>query len=403
MQILIQGASIAGPVLAYWLTRSGHDVTVVERAPGLRKTGGHAVDLFRPAMEISQRMGVLPHIEARATGTETLLAYRPWSSRPARIDYLKLEKTMSDRHVEIMRDDLSEIYYDAARDDVEYLFGDQITSISDDGNVTFTHAAGRRFDVVVGADGLHSGVRQLVFGDVPERFLGGYLSVVSVPRSLAREGEMTGYFEPNRVAMVYTADHLDDARAVFIFRPKSRLDFDHRDVGCQKSQLRAAFTGRSDQVDIWLDELGHTPTFYFDAITQLEMGEWSRGRVTLVGDAGYCPGPAVGGSASLAVYGAYVLACELTRAGGDHAAAFAAYERTMMPSVLGARKLARVNAKTIVAGSRLGVMGLIGVGRLISVLPLGVSQAIARLNDRGVRLYDTMPLPETTPRLHSGR
>ena len=281
---------------------------MVERAPGLRKTGGHAIDLFRPAMEISERMGVLPRIEARATGTEILMAHRPWSSRPARIDYLKIEKTMSDRHVEIMRDDLSEIYYDAARDDVQYIFGDHIASISGDGDVTFAHAAGRRFDIVVGADGLHSGVRQLVFGDVPQRFLGGYLSVVSVPKSLAHNGEMTGYFQPDRVAMVYTADHLDDARAVFIFRPKSALDFDHRDVARQKKQLRAAFAGIPAEVDTWLDEVGRTPTFYFDAITQLEMAEWSRGRVTLVGDAGYCPGPAVGGSTSLAVYGAYVLA-----------------------------------------------------------------------------------------------
>ena len=188
MRILISGASIAGPVLAYWLNRSGIDVTVVERAPALRKTGGHAVDLFRPAMEISERMGVLPRIEARATGTAVLTVHRPWASRPARIDYLKLEKAMSDRHVEIMRDDLSEIYYDAARDDVEYLFGDQITSITDDGDVTFEHAAPQRFDVVVGADGLHSGVRRLTFGDdVAERFLGGYLAVLSVPKSLAHE------------------------------------------------------------------------------------------------------------------------------------------------------------------------------------------------------------------------
>jgi 2-polyprenyl-6-methoxyphenol hydroxylase-like FAD-dependent oxidoreductase len=394
VRVLIQGASIAGPVLAYWLTQSGHEVTLIERAPGLRKTGGHAIDLFRPAMEISERMGVLPRIEALATGTTTLTAHHPWSSRPALIDYLKVEKTMSDRHVEIMRDDLSEIYYDAARDDVEYIFDDHIASISGDGDVTFAHAAGRRFDIVVGADGLHSGVRQLVFRDVPERFLGGYLSVVSVPKSLARKGEMTGYFEPNRVAMVYTADHLDDARAVFIFRPKTSLNFDHRDVARQKNQLRAAFAGTSAEVDIWLDEVGRTPTFYFDAITQLEMARWSRGRVTLVGDAGYCPGPAVGGSTSLAVYGAYVLAVELARANGDHAAAFAAYERMMMPSVLGSRKVARVNAKAIVAGSRLGVMGLIGVGRLISALPLRVSQEIARLNSRGVRLYDTMPLPD---------
>lgn len=395
MRILISGASVAGPVLAYWLTRRGFDVTVVERAPALRKTGGHAVDLFRPAMEISERMGVLPRIEEYATGTTVLSVHRPWASKPARIDYLKLTGAVSDRHVEIMRDDLSEIYFDASRHDAEYVFGDQITAITDDGDVSFEHGAARRFDLVVGADGLHSGVRRIVFGDdVPERFLGGYLAVVSVPKSLAREGEMDGYFEPNRVAMVYTADHLDDARAVFLFRPQQPLDYDHRDIARQQAQLRAAFTGMPAEVDRWLREVEHTPAFYFDAVTQLELTSWSRGRVTLVGDAGYCPGPAVGGSTSLAVYGAYVLAGEIAIAGGDHVAAFARYERMMMPSVLGSRSVARVNAKTIVPGSRWGVRALIGVARAVSVLPLGVTQALARLNRRGIRLYDSMPLPD---------
>ena len=137
---------------------------------------------------------------------------------------------------------------------------------------------------------------------------------------------MTGYFEPDRIAMVYTADHLDDARAVFIFRPRQPLDYDHRDAARQKDQLRSVFRGMDTVVDRWLEEVDHTPTFYFDAITQLEMTSWSSGRVTLVGDAGYCPGPAVGGSTSLAVYGAYVLAGEIAKAGGDHAAAFANYE-----------------------------------------------------------------------------
>jgi 2-polyprenyl-6-methoxyphenol hydroxylase-like FAD-dependent oxidoreductase len=394
MRVLISGASISGPVLAYWLSRIGFDVTVVERAPALRKTGGHAIDLFRPAMEISERMGVLPRIEARATGTTVLAVNRPWSSRPALIDYLKLEKVMSDRHVETMRDDLSEIYHDAGRDDVEYVFGDEITTISDDGDVTFRKGAPRRFDIIVGADGLHSGVRRIVFGDnVAERFLGGYISVVSVPKSLARDGLMNSYFEPGRVAMVYTADHLDDARAVFIFRPEHPLDFDHRDETRQRNQLRDAFTGVAPEVDAWLAELDRTPTFYFDAITQLESTTWSRGRVTLVGDAGYCPGPAVGGSTSLAVYGAYVLACALADADGDHTAAFTAYERTMMPSVVGSRSLARFNAKTIVPGSRWRLRALVATALAISAMPLGATQALARLNARGVRLYDTMPLP----------
>lgn len=394
MKVLISGASIAGPVLAYWLSRHGFDVTVVERSPALRKTGGHAVDLFRTAMEISERMGVLPDIEAHATGTTRMFIHRPGSSRPARLDYVKLIGAMSDRHVEIMRDDLSEIYYRAGRDDVEYLFGDTITSISADGDVTFGHNPPRRFDVVVGADGLHSGVRRLTFGDnISENFLGGYLSVVSVPKNLARDGEMTGYLKPGHMAGIYTADHLDDARAVYIFRPSQPLDYDYRDEDRQRAQLRAAFEHTAPEVDRWLAEIPRTPTFYFDAITQLQMRTWSRGRVTLVGDAGYCPGPAVGGSTSLAVYGAYVLAAEMVRAGDDHAAAFAAYERTMLPRVVSSRKLARVNAKTVVPMTGRGIRALVGAGQLISVLPLGVTQALARLNAKGVRLYDTMPLP----------
>src|ERR1700758_2529865 len=106
MQVLISGASIAGPVLAYWLTRSGFDVTVVERAPTLRKTGGHAVDLFRPSMEISAKMGVLPRIESLATGTDALTLHRKGRSHPTPVDLTKIVAAASDQHVEIMRDDL---------------------------------------------------------------------------------------------------------------------------------------------------------------------------------------------------------------------------------------------------------------------------------------------------------
>ncbi len=394
MKVLTSGASIAGPVLTYWLSRNRFDVTVVERAPALRKTGGHAVDLFRPAMEISERMGVLDRIESRATGTTTLALNRPPSTRWTNVDYVKLLAAMSDRHVEIMRDDLSEAYYDAVRDDAEFRFGDQITSITDAGEVTFEHGAPERYDLVIGADGLHSGVRRLTFGDqVRERFLGGYLAVVSVPKVLAPKGEMSGYLAPRRIAMIYTADHLDDARAVFMFRTQQPLDYHYRDVAGQQRQLRAAFAGLAPEVDYWLQETDRTPAFYFDAITQLEMSTWSRGRVTLVGDAGYCPGPAVGGSTSLAVYGAYVLAHALITARGDHTAAFAAYERTMAAPVAGSRTMARVNAKAIVPGSDWGTRALLGAARTVSLLPSGLTQRLARLNAKGVRLYDTMPLP----------
>jgi 2-polyprenyl-6-methoxyphenol hydroxylase-like FAD-dependent oxidoreductase len=396
MRILISGASIAGPVLAYWLTRRGFDVTVVERAPVLRKTGGHAVDLFRPAMDISELMGVLPQVMEHATGTERLLLYRGSASRPATIDYVKLLAAISDRHVEIMRDDLSEIYYDAGRDDVEYIFGDEITAIADDGHVTFAHGTPRDYDVIVGADGLHSGVRQLMFGEDASLtdFLGAYLAVISVPKSLARDGESIGFVDVDRLAMIYTADHLDDARAVFIFRPASPVHYDHRDIPHQKTLLHNRFSELAPTVNEWLGELDRTPTFYFDSITQLQLTSWSRGRVTLVGDAGYCPGPAVGGSTSIAVLGAYVLAGELERAAGDHIAAFRAYERVMTRPVIGSRALARTMAKTILPGSQLGVLAMMAAGQLVSMLPTGLTARIARLFDKGVRLYDSMPVPD---------
>ena len=395
MRVLISGASIAGPVLAYWLTRRGFEVTVVERAPHLRKTGGHAIDLFGPAMDIAEQMGVLDAVMAHATGTEHIYFHRRGARRPAHIDYHKLSSALSDRHVEIMRDDLSEIFYVAGRDAVEYLFGDHITGIGEDGDVTFASGPPRRFDLVIGADGLHSGVRQLVFGadSGHTEFLGAYLSVLSVPKSLAREGDMTGFIDVDRTAMIYTADHLDDARSVFIFRPVRAFHYDHRDTASQQHQLRDRFAGMSTEVDRWLDELGRTPAFYFDAVTQLQLTSWSRGRVTLVGDAGYCPGPAVGGSTSLAVIGAYVLAGELQRAGGDPAVAYPAYERVMCEPVLGARALAKSMAKNILPSSPLGVRALIAAGRLISVLPEPVTAVLAGLNSKGIRLYDSIEVP----------
>ncbi|MEV6607700.1 FAD-dependent monooxygenase [Kutzneria sp. NPDC051319] len=298
LRILVSGAGVAGPVLAYWLTRHGFSVTVVERAPALRRTGGHAVDLYRPAMEISARMGVLPRIEERATGTNRMTIHREGTRRPVRVDLSKVFRAASDRHVEVMRDDLSEIYHDATSDDVEYIFGDSVTAISPDGEVRFGNTEPRRFDLVVGADGLHSTVRRLVFGEESRfgDFIGAYLGVLSLPNAAGLDGELVMHVGVGRTAGMYGARHLGDARALFLFRSERELDYHHHDVPAQKALLRNAFDGLHPDVDRWLDELDRTPAFYFDSVTQLHMDTWSRGRVTLVGDAGYCPGPAVGGS-----------------------------------------------------------------------------------------------------------
>ncbi len=396
MRILVSGASIAGPVLAYWLTRYGFDVTVVERAPALRKTGGHAVDLFRPAMDITERMGVLPRVEALVTGTTRMTVHREGARRPAQVDLSKVFQATSDRHVEVMRDDLSEIYYDAGREEVEYLFGDSITALSPDGEVAFEHAPPRRFDVVVGADGLHSNVRRLVFGDEAglTTFIGAYLAVLSLPDTLGLDGEAVTHLGAGRTASLYSARHMSDARAVFLFRRDEPLDYHHRDVPRQKELLREAFAGMHPQVDGWLAELDTGGPFYFDSITQLRLDTWSRGCVTLVGDAGYCPGPAVGGSTSLAVLGAYVLAGELAAADGNHERAFAAYEREMSELVRRSRAFAAGAARALIPASRAGVWALARGGQLVSALPAGLTRAIAKLNTGGVRLHDSMPVKD---------
>jgi 2-polyprenyl-6-methoxyphenol hydroxylase-like FAD-dependent oxidoreductase len=389
MRVLISGASISGPVLAYWLTKHGFDVTVVERSPVLRKTGGHAVDLFRPSMDISEQMGVLPEIEQAATHMDRGTMYREGVRRPVRVNLGKVFEATSERHVEIFRDDLSEIYYGTTRDNVEYIFGDSITSISEDGDVTFENSPGQRFDVVVGADGLHSNVRKLIFGEVPSTFIGAHLAVMTVPKSVGVEGEYMFHMGAGRIAGIYSAAHMPDGRAVFLFR-SPKLDYHHRDVARQKELLRATYTGMHPDVDRWLTELDSTPGFYFDSVTQLRMDTWSKGRVTLVGDAGYCPGPAVGGSTSIAVIGAYVLAGELAAADGDHTRAFAAYEREMSEFVQQSRTFAISAAKTLIPGSKLGVWALAQGSRLASVLPTGLVRVLAKLNSKGMRMHDSM-------------
>ncbi|WP_394619224.1 FAD-dependent monooxygenase [Lentzea sp. JNUCC 0626] len=390
MRILVSGASVAGPVLAFWLTRYGHEVTVVERSPVLRKTGGHAVDLFKPAMDISERMGVLDRVEALATGTTRLSFLREGKRTPITGDVTKIFAAASDRHVEIMRDDLSEIYYDATRADVEYVFGDSITAIGEDGEVTFEAAPPRRFDLVIGADGLHSNVRRLVFGEVEKAFVGAYLAVLSVPREIGDPGAMTGHIGPGRMAAVYGARHLDDARALFLFR-SGELAYHHRDVARQKQLLREAFADLNPQVDGWMRYLDDDRAFYFDSITQLREDTWSRGRVALAGDAAYCPGPAIGGSTSLAVLGAYVLAGELSQS-GDHSAAFARYEHEMRPIVHDSRAFALGVAKTLIPATKAGVWGLTRGMQLVTTLPSWLLRPLAKLNSKGVRMHDSFPV-----------
>jgi 2-polyprenyl-6-methoxyphenol hydroxylase-like FAD-dependent oxidoreductase len=255
-----------------------------------------------------------------------------------------------------MRDDLARILYEPTLGEVEYVFGDSIRSIDQDRagvDVTFEHGRSRRFGLVIGADGQHSNVRRLVFG--PEsrftRHLGAYLCIFSVPNHLDLRYQMLAWAVPGKVVLVYSARHNTEARAMFAFR-SGPLRYDFRDAAQQQRLVRQAFAGESWEAPRLLAEMDRAPDFYFDATSQIRMDSWSRGRVTLVGDAGYGPAPAVGGGTALAVVGAYVLAGELAAAGGDHEAAFRSYERVMREMVVRSRAIAPSVIKTFIPATR---------------------------------------------------
>ncbi|MFD8284829.1 FAD-dependent monooxygenase [Streptomyces solisilvae] len=337
-RVLISGASIAGPALAYWLNLYGFRVTVVERAPGPRP-GGQAIDVRGPALEVCERMGVLEEIRARRTGLRGMsMVDDNGKELFSTTKHTASGGSLSSTDIEILRDDLSSVLLTAGGDGIEYLYNDSIAALAqgtDEVAVTFHRGDSRAFDIVVAADGVHSSTRALVFG--PEenflRHLGGYLGVWTVPNYLGLDrweviyqmpgdvwGGMVMSVRDNTEARVFVGVHSDEPPATFL---------GSRSVSDQKRLVAERYKDARWEMPRLLEYMWGAPDFHFDATAQIHMDSWSRGRVTLVGDAGYCGSPMSGQSTSMAVVGAYVLAGELKAAGGDHTAAFAAYEREL--------------------------------------------------------------------------
>ncbi|QES06652.1 FAD-dependent oxidoreductase [Streptomyces venezuelae] len=355
--VLISGASVAGPALALWLHRYGFTPTVVERAPELR-TGGYKVDIRGTSVEICRRMGILDAIRAHSTdmrgGSYVDDQGRTIGELPADIFGGRVEGDD-----EIMRGELARILHERTRDDVEYLFGDSIATLDeyteDGGGVTVTFESGavRRFDLVVGADGLHSHTRRLVFG--PEerykRHLGAYISIFTAPNHLELDRWETYHALPGKLVCAYSSAGETDAKNLFIFS-SPELPYHHRDITAQKRLLTEAFTGDRWEIPRLLGHAADADDLYFDSISLIEMDRWSKGRVVLLGDAAHCASPASGQGTGLALTGAYVLAGELARAGGDHTVAFARYEAHMRPGVERNQKLAEGFVKEMTVGAK---------------------------------------------------
>ncbi|WP_410658641.1 FAD-dependent monooxygenase [Amycolatopsis sp. lyj-112] len=335
--VLISGAGIAGPALAFWLRKRGFAPTVVERAPALRE-GGSAVDFRGEQMTLLKRMGILEDIRAKeiAMGSQVVI-----DSRGKKI--AEMPSVFFSGEVEIERGDLTRILYEHTKDDTEYVFGDWITGLDEqrDGvEVTFANSEQRRFDLVVGADGLHSGVRRLTFGD-EERFrtdLGFHTAGFVVPNHLDLDHLGLICSVPGRTVMAASGRDRSVLNVSFLFASDS-LEVPRRDVEAQKKVVMERFAGMGWEVPKLLEGLKDADDVYFDSLSQIYLDKWSKGRIVLLGDAAYCAGPG-GSGTGLAMMGAYILSGELAAAHGDHEVAFARYEEKLRGAVKVSQKQA---------------------------------------------------------------
>ncbi|WP_157535402.1 FAD-dependent monooxygenase [Nocardia inohanensis] len=358
-RILIAGAGIAGLTLAYWLARHGFRPTVVERATRLR-TGGQGVDIRAEAIEIVERMGLLDEIRAAATDVTGMRFVDAAGGELARIDMRATRDRSGSAEVEIMRGDLVRMLHDAASGTVEFRFGDSITALAQDADgvtVTFEHGEPQRFDLVVGAEGLHSAVRRLAFGPESEfvQYRGHYFAFGNADAALGPDRWVTMHNpEPGRMVGVYRSGNHPQAKAYFMFR-SPELDYDYRDPESARRLLRAHFAAENGwQATQLLADAMADPELYFDALAQVRMDTWSTGRVALVGDAAYCASPVSGAGAELAIVGAYRLATELASAAGDFRTAFPRYRQAHHPLVVRKHKVG-ANLRLMVPVSRWGM------------------------------------------------
>ncbi|MFJ4185388.1 FAD-dependent monooxygenase [Kitasatospora sp. NPDC089509] len=335
--VLISGAGVAGSALAHWLHRHGIAVTVVERAPGLRP-GGQAVDIRGVALDVTERMGLLDHVRAHRTRMRGMSVL----DGDGREIHRSTETTFSSGRlanddVELLRDDLLRILHQQACADVEFVFGDRITALDQDEDavrVAFEHGRPRTFDLVVGADGLHSAVRRLAFGPEEQftRHLGMHLAIFSADNFLALDDWQLWLRDGEAGYGIYPVRDNTELRITFGFAGEP-LPAGHRDADRHRQFVAERMATLRWETPKLLKALWEAPDFYFDAMTQVRMDRWSNGRTVLLGDAGYCASPLSGQGTSLALVGAHVLADALRRADGDHRAAFARYDERMRPFV----------------------------------------------------------------------
>ncbi|GAA3114240.1 FAD-dependent monooxygenase [Streptomyces rectiviolaceus] len=328
-EVLISGASIAGPALAFWLNRHGFAVTVVEKAGTLRD-GGYPIDVRGTALEVVRRMGILPRLRDAHIDLRRLTFLDGDGSEVASVNPHTVTGGVAGQDLEVRRGDLTNALHTAVRDDVEFLFNDSIDTLDQSGHgvdVTFRGGSRRTFDMVFGADGLHSRTREFLFGPEEQfhRYLGYCFAGFTMRNTFGLSHELMMWNTPGRAAALYAVGDNDDVHAFLNFaHPEPPFDA-FRSPDAQRDLVAAVFADAGWEVPGMLAAMHDADDLFFDGVSQIRMPRWSSGRVALVGDAAYAPSFLTGQGSSLALVGAYMLADSLAER--DHAAGFAAYDR----------------------------------------------------------------------------
>jgi 2-polyprenyl-6-methoxyphenol hydroxylase-like FAD-dependent oxidoreductase len=326
--VLISGLGIAGPTLAFWLKAGGFEPTLIERSPQLR-TGGYVIDFWGLGYDIAERMGLRKNIERVGYHVQEVRVVDDRSKRVAGFEVDVFRELTNGRYVTLGRRELSHLLFEKAAGISEVMFDNEIVSLEDGKDsvfVQFKHGRVRQFDLVIGADGLHSQVRKLVFGPQHkfEKNLGYAVAAFEVSGYRAREEDVyVMHGHPGRSLGRFT---MRENRTLFLFVFATGNDALPETLDGQKDLLVALYADDRWECQHVLNELNRTQELYFDRVSQIRMPNWSRGRIGLVGDAGFCVSLLAGQGSALAMTSAYVLAGELARADGRHEIAFREYE-----------------------------------------------------------------------------